>query len=273
MVKRIKKRVEKPESEEQRPAGEEPGEAPDLVQQLDELAEDEFTRYTANIFKWMVRHRTPLLGALFGSIALVGIGAFVAHRASVGAQEAAAALADATAVYAKALPDPAAGDEAPTEGREKVLDEARAAFDALIDRYGDEPIALLARLGLAGAVFELGRAADAVPHYEQVLTRTDIDPFTRAVALQAKAAALESAERTDDAMQTWQALEALDRNAYGLMARVAVGRLLEAKGDAAGARKHYEQTQKEFAEALDEPANRVYKAEIERNLARLGSDA
>jgi tetratricopeptide (TPR) repeat protein len=280
VVKRIKKRIPKQtsETEVQSPGGE------DLTQQIEELAEDDFTRYTANFFNWFVRHRTPVIAAVVVVGLAVGITALVTHLQKAGVQEASSAFQDAATAYEKAVePAPAADDEAgdkpdakkadDPKARQAHLEKARSGFEGVLKDHADRPVSALATLGLAGVESDLGKPAEAIPHYDQVLARPDLDPFTKVVVLEAKAAAQESAGKTDDAIKTWQAVEGVDKATYGLQARVNVGRLLEAKGDVEGAKKQYEQAKKDFGDVLDQATNRPFKTELERRLAKLGSDA
>lgn len=279
MVKRIKKRIPKEETPELDPAAQ--VDAPESVDaQLDDLAEDTFTQYTANVFKWVVHHRVAIIGLLVGGAVLIGALSFVSHRREAGVEQASAAFLEAATAYGKAI-EPAAPSldpekpeaKADPQARQAGLEKARAGFETVAKEHGDRPVADLAKLGLASVDFDLGKPAEALTRYDQILGRADLDPFTRVVVLQAKAAALETAGKPDDALKVWKDVEGVDKAAYGLQARVATGRILEAKGDAAGARQTYEQAQKDFADVIDQAANRPYKAEIERRLARLGSDA
>ena len=107
--------------------------------------------------------------------------------------------------------------------------------------------------------------------YDDFLGRPDTDAFARSLALQGKAAAQEQKGDIAGALETWKAVEGLDRAQYGLLSGVQVGRLLEGQGKGAEARTHYERLQKDFSAALDEMANRPLKVEIERRIAALAA--
>ena len=128
----------------------------------------------------------------------------------------------------------------------------------------------LATLGQAGAQVDLGKPKDAVALYDAVLADATTERLARATALQGKATALEAAGDAAAARAAWGELGALDPQAYGLMAGLQAGRLLEKMGKTAEARSHYEKLQKDFDAALGEFAGRAYKAEIERRLGQLG---
>jgi tetratricopeptide (TPR) repeat protein len=279
VVKRIKKRIPKEETPELDPAAQ--VDAPEnLDEQLDELAEDKFTQYTADVFKWVVRHRVAILGLLIGGAVLIAGASFVAHRREAGVEQASAAFQEAATAYGKAI-EPAAPSldperpeaKADPQARQANLEKARTGFESVVKEHGDRPVSGLATIGLASVDYDLGKPGDALARYDEILGKADLDPFTKIVVMQAKAAALETAGKPDDAIKVWKDVEAADKAVYGLQARVATGRILEAGGDAAGARQTYQQAQKDLADVIDQAANRPYKAEIERRLARLGSDA
>lgn len=280
MVKRIKKRIPKEETPAIDPAAQVDA-SENIDEQLDDLAEDKFTQYTADVFKWVVHHRVAILVVLFGGVALIGAIGFVSSRREEGVEQASAAFQEAATAYGNAIepatpsldPEKPAEPKADPQARQANLEKARTAFETVVKEHGDRPVSGLATLGLASVDFELGKPAEALSRYDQVLARSDLDPFTKAVVLQAKAAALETAGKPEDALKVWKDVEAVDKASYGLLARVATGRILEAKGDLAGARQTYQQAQKDFADVIDQAANRPHKAEIERRLGRLGSDA
>ncbi len=285
MVKRIKKRIAKQDDELE--AGEGTGEAPidaedalpagDLRAELQSLAEDDFTRKVAGGFQWIIDQRTLLIGA--GAVVAIGAIAYaLMNRTQESAtQEAAAAFYDAARTYI----DAQGGDEAVAPGvapaptlspdeRAKRVAKAEAGFASAKQAYADKKIAVLATLGQAGAQVDLGKPKDAVALYDAVLADASTERLVRATALQGKAAALEAAGDPGAARAAWSELGALDSEAYGLMAGLQAGRLLEKAGKAAEAKAHYEKLQKDFEAALSEFAGRAYKAEIERRLGQLG---
>jgi len=189
-----------------------------------------------------------------------------------GAEEASAAFQSANEIYLKAhgrTGDPA--DKAlEGEARTGQIERARDAFVAARNRHGDSPVAALARLGEAGANYDLGKYEAALKAYAAVLASPEIDPFARAVALQGKAAALESSGDDEGALKSWRSLEALDKKAYGVLSGLQVGRILEAQGKRAEAKTHYEALQKSHEEALKSLAHSRTRADIERRIERLG---
>ncbi|MCB9539650.1 MAG: tetratricopeptide repeat protein [Myxococcales bacterium] len=285
MVKRIKKRI--PKQDDELETGEGTGEgsaelddAPppgDLRAELQSLAEDDFTRKVAGGFQWMMDKRYLLVGV--GAVAIIGVFAYaMMHRTKESAtQEAAAAFYDAARTYIDAqggeeatAPGVAPAPALSAEERNKRVSKAAAGFEATKQAYGDKKIAVLATLGQAGAQVDLGKPKDAVALYDAVLADATTERLARATALQGKATALEAAGDAAAARAAWGELGALDPQAYGLMAGLQAGRLLEKMGKTAEARSHYEKLQKDFDAALGEFAGRAYKAEIERRLGQLG---
>ncbi len=278
MVKRIKKRV--PKKEEPVEAGlegeatadaEAEGEAPpvDFSAELPPVGDDKFTQKTAGMFQWLVDHRKLLLAG--AAVVAVGVGVYLfSQRHSRSATEEAAQAFQAGATpYVdahRASPESKAAD-----AKKGEIEKAAKEFENTRSRYGDRRVAALATLGLAGAKFDLGQADEAIKLYDEFLGRPDTDAFARGLALQGKAAAQEQKGDIAAAIETWKAVEGLDRAQYGLLSGVQVGRLLEGQGKGAEARTHYERLQKDFSAALDEMANRPLKGEIERRLSALAA--
>lgn len=272
MVKRIKKRIPKKEDpaegvvDEQAEADEEAAPV-DLAAELSHMGEDDFTRRTAGAFSWIMGQRKLLIAG--GVVVAAGIGAYLfsQHRSRSATEEAAAAFQAGAGPYVEAQrggPDAKAGAD-----KQGQIEKAAKEFEAAMNQYGDRRVAGLATLGLAGARFDLGQLDDAIKLYGQFLERADTDAFARSLALQGLAAAQEQKGDAAAAIETWKKVEGLDRDTYGLLAGSQVGRILEAQSKGSEARTHYERLQKEYATALDEPANRQVKAELERRIAAL----
>lgn len=285
MVKRIKKRIPKQEDPAEEVEGLEDGSAgaidvaaddgfddedaapKDIRAQLTEMADDEFTRKTASVFSWIIEKKTILIGLTVVALAGIGVYMFTQRNKNAAAEEAAAAFQAGADPYVEAARQ---ADEA--DKRTANIDKAATAFEAARTQYTDRRVSALATLGLAGARFDQGKAADAQGLYDEFLGRPDTDPFAKAIALQGKAVSLEEKGDLKGAAEAWKAIEGLSRDAYGLLANVQIGRLLESQGKAAEAKTHYTQIQKDFAEALEELPNRSLKAEVERRLAALAGN-
>jgi predicted negative regulator of RcsB-dependent stress response len=242
------------------PSDAEPG---DIRTQLAEMADDEFTRKTASAFSWIIEKKTVLIS--LAVIGLVGVGIYMFTQSSktAAAEEAAAAFQNGADPYVES----SAGDDAAK--RKEQIDKAVTAFETTRAQYKDRRISTLATLGLAGARFDQGKNDDAKTLYDEFLGRPDTDPFAKAIALQGKAVALEDKGDHQGAVDAWKAVEGLSRDAYGLMANVQIGRLLEASGKNDAAKAHYTKVQTDYSKALEELSNRALKAQIDRRLAVL----
>ncbi|MCA9527287.1 MAG: tetratricopeptide repeat protein [Myxococcales bacterium] len=274
MVKRIRKRIPKAEAPEGVTEGAEEleeavEEAPpaDLAAELDAMGEDGFTRRTAGLFKWVVEKRKLLLGGLVVVAGGAAAYAYSQRHSAAAAEEASAAFQAGAGPYVEAH---RAGPDAKGADEKKVsIEKAAREFESARSAYGERRVAALATLGLASAKFDLGQLDEAIKLYDDFLGRPDTDPFAKALALQGKAAAQEQKGDLPGAIATWKLVEGLDRDAYGLMAGVSVGRLMEAQGKGGEARAHYEKLQKDYSAALEDLPNRPVKVELERRLSAL----
>ena len=283
MVKRIKKRIPKQDAADGEFDGEAlasdgvdididagafddgvPDEAPNIRAQLEDMADDEFTRKTASIFGWIIEKKTVLIGIAAVIVVGVGIYMFTQSSKSAAAEEAAAAFQVGADPYVEAS---RTADDA--EKRKASIAKAAGAFETARTQYKDRRISALATLGLAGANFDQGKAGEAQTLYTEFLARPDTDPFAKAIALQGKAVALEQKGDLGGAAEAWKAMEGLSSDAYGLLANVQIGRLLEAQGKGDAAKAHYTKVQADYAKSLEELPNRGMKAQIERRLTAL----
>ncbi len=283
MVKRIKKRVTKqPEETEAEVGGlDEQGaddasaapSASSFRAELESLGEDEFTRRVAGGVSWIVDNRGLIItGVVLAAAAVIAIVVFQGQKRS-GSEEASTAFYDAAETYGEAHARPAPGSTEPTltpEQRKAQVEKAQQGFARTRTTYGETPVAALAALGEATTQLELGDAAAAAKLYDAALGDTDLEPFAKAIALQGKAAALEQTGDLAGAVETWKALEGLNRDAYGLLAGMQMGRLYEAQGKGGEAKALYERVKTDHAASLDELPNRGLKAELDKRLARLG---
>ena len=239
------------------------GEAPNIRAQLEDMADDTFTRKTASVFGWIIEKKSLLIGV--GVVLVVGVGIYMFTQRSqtAAAEEAAAAFQVGADPYVEA----SRTDDA--DKRTADIAKAAGAFETARSQYKDRRISALATLGLAGASFDQGKAAEAETLYGEFLARPDTDPFAKAIALQGKAVALEQKGDLPGAVEAWKAMETQDRDAFGLIANVQVGRLLEAQGKGDAAKAHYTKVQADYAKSLEDLPNRSMKAQIERRLTAL----
>lgn len=278
MVKRIKKRVVRNEDtpETEAPTGDDLPDLPEeagIRAELDALAQDDFTRQVAGGFAWVIDNRGLMLaGVALAAAAAIAIFVFQNSR-QASIEEAAAAFIDAAETYQETVERPAPGSEAKplTDAEKKTrVEKAQQAFARVQGAYGDSPVSALAALGEANAQLDLGDADGALALFDKALARPELEPLAKAVALQGKAAALESKGDVAGALEAWRAVEGIDKKALGLMAGMQMGRLLESSGKADEARQLYERLQTDYQADLAQLANRALKADLERRLAQLG---
>ncbi len=279
MVKRIRKRIPKaseaptPEEAEAEAAAEEAAASGGLRAELAHLSDDEFTARTAQGLQWLLDNG-KLVGAVVGAALVAMIAVYVMQRQkTAAAEEAAAAFNEASETYLTAYGWTSVPGETKTltpEEKKAQIEKAQRRFADTETAFAERPVSILAAMGKAGAAFDLGKVDEALAGYDKILARTDLDPFARVIALQGRAAALESNEKLGDAIEAWRKVESLDAKAYGLMANLNVGRLLVASGKKGEAKALYEKLKKEHAEELGKFANRQAKTDIEKRLAALG---
>ncbi len=285
MVKRIRKRVSK--SDNTAPEGTDEvvdGGSPEVPEapadpgagfraELESLGEDEFTRTVAGGVSWLVDNRGIIIAGL-GIAAAVVIAIIVMQgQKTSGSEEAATAFGDAAETYVETVRPPAPGSDEKAlsaDERKARVEKAGQAFARTAQAYADQPISRLSALGEAGTRMDLGDADAALALYEKALAGPDLTPMVEALALQGKAAALEGKGDLDGAIAAWKAVEGVDREAFGLIAGMQTGRLLEAQGKDAEAKAVYEQVQADHAASLEQLANRALKADLERRIAQLG---
>ncbi|MCA9546776.1 MAG: tetratricopeptide repeat protein [Myxococcales bacterium] len=283
MVKRIKKRIpkaEEPELELEDGAGE-PGtgepaaiefeaEPQSLGEQIEAMAEDEFTEKTAGLFKWIIEN-----GKVLAAVGIIAVGAGIAYnvmQSSGHSKNAEASAAFFGAAEAQAKASPIAAGEAPSADERKAqLEKARQLYQSTQTSYSDRKVAALAGFGLAGVQAGLGDQDAALKGFDAFLGQAEVDPFAKIVAMQAKATAQENKKDFAGAIATWEAVKAADAKAYGLLAGLEIGRLQEQQSKPDAARKTYEALKKDHAEELEGMAGRAYKAELDKRLGRLGS--
>ena len=277
MVKRIRKRVAKKDTEstdveETLPEGE--GGATGLRAELGTLGEDDFTRRIAGGFGWILDNRGLLIGA---SVALIIVATAVTIMGSQDRSakaEAASSFHMAASGYADVvLPStPAQADPANAEDpaeRAKKLEKALRSFGTTSTTYPESPIAALAQLGEAGANADLGKHDEALKLYDAALNTQGIDSMSKLIALQAKATVLENKGDNAGALAAWKTVGDLDTQAFGVMAGLQRGRILEATGKKGEALTLYQAIEKDHEKALEELSAREYRSELDKRLARL----
>lgn len=280
MVKRIKKRVAKENTPDEELELEQPeipevpeapeGTAEQLQAAFEEVADDDFTRKTAHLFQWLISKRLALGGLVVIAGVAVAAMFYTNGQKREAAEAASTALAEASETYIDSLPDaPTPGGFAADDSaaRKKKLAAARAAFKAAAEAHPDSKILGFAQIGAAGAAFDEGDLDAAMAGFDKALA-TDLDSIARVVALQGKAAALESKGDKKAALAEWKTVEKVGP-IFGLQARLQQGRLLESLGQKKAARTLYEATQKDFAKQLESFGNIRMKGQLQQRLSTL----
>ena len=281
MVKRIRKRVQKDENtnpEESAVDAREEGQPLSFGEQLDELSGDGVTSAIASSVKVVAENRGVVITAavlLIGSF--VGV-YFMQSNRDAGAAVAAAAFHDGAEAFEKVVAPESSDPKTPPkalegEARSAQLTKAQKAFSATQTTYSTNAISTLAALGEAGTQLELGATDKALALYGKVTEAGGTELFVKAIAVQGQAVAHERKGDSKAALASWKTLEELNSAAFGLLAGMQQGRILESSGDLKGARDLYSKLKTAHSADLDKFAFRETKSRIERSLARLGTDA
>ena len=278
MVKRIRKRVSKKESESTDAADEvlNPEDAPTgLRAELASYGEDNFTRQIAGSLGWMLDNRGILItGTALAAVAVIAVTVMNSQERSAKAEAASSFHLAANGYSEIVLPTSAnPGEDAKKDDsaeRTKKLEKALRDFSQTRATYGSNPIVTLAELGEAGTSADLGKHDEAIKLYDAALNRQGIDSMTKLIALQGKASALENKGDSTGALAAWKTVGDLDTQAFGVLAGLQQGRILEATGKGDEAHTLYKAIEKDHAKALEEMSNREYRAELDKRLSRLG---
>jgi len=278
VVKRIRKRVSKKESESTDAADEvlNPEDAPTgLRAELASYGEDNFTRQIAGSLGWMLDNRGILItGTALAAVAVIAVTVMNSQERSAKAEAASSFHLAANGYSEIVLPTSAnPGEDAKKDDsaeRTKKLEKALRDFSQTRATYGSNPIVTLAELGEAGTSADLGKHDEAIKLYDAALNRQGIDSMTKLIALQGKASALENKGDSTGALAAWKTVGDLDTQAFGVLAGLQQGRILEATGKGDEAHTLYKAIEKDHAKALEEMSNREYRAELDKRLSRLG---
>jgi tetratricopeptide (TPR) repeat protein len=121
---------------------------------------------------------------------------------------------------------------------EARLEAARLGYEKVAAQRAGSPAAGLAKLGLAGVLYDQGKYEESRKLYEEVSSSelAKLDPESKGRSIEGMALCLEAKGDQDAALKRFGELENLDVPGFRELALYHQGRLLHAKGDDAGAK-------------------------------------
>jgi tetratricopeptide (TPR) repeat protein len=212
-----------------------------------ERVDDAFSRAADTSFKWLKEHFNVVQWLIVGSVATwIGYQIY-----SWRSDKAAAKVADALALAIEAEQGKvgAADDEGKRNPREEL--DTRRAFATEADRLkaaeeayrkltgGGSAAGGLAKLGLAGVLYDQGKHDEAQKLYSEVLGSelSKLDPDARGRSLEGLGICLEAKGDRDAALKKFGELENADISGFKELALYHQGRILHAKGDDTAAKE------------------------------------
>jgi tetratricopeptide (TPR) repeat protein len=239
------------------------------------LKEDKLA-HTLRVAREFVEPRQSMVKKV-GIAALVLLAVFVAfgvwreRNNSQGQQQLAEAM---VALNAAVVPVGVAGDEgvpaaASLEAtgtfatEEAKLQAALPKLKAAADAYPGSPAGIQARYHMAGALAALGRHAQAVTTFDEVITRAGASSLYGQMALLGKADAQSRAGQLDAAIETWKGLVANNADEFPVDAvLMQLARAYVQKGNR-------EEARKTFTEIVDKHPQSPYTEEARSELENL----
>jgi predicted negative regulator of RcsB-dependent stress response len=209
--------------------------------------EDEFVSFWHRLYEQMQgSFRAIAIGLVSAALVIVGSSAWSHHSQRVQS-DASATLSRAMKMYTTDLvPDDEAGKKAQAEDdipRFKTADERRKAtlaeLDQVLSKFGGTGAAREAELVRASVIYDGEQYEEAIKAYGDFLAKTDSDNRLRFLAREGRGYAYEATGKLDLALDEFRKLETEASDIYGDRAQYHQGRILEKKGDKAGAEKMY----------------------------------
>ena len=234
--------------------------------------EDEFVTFWHHVYEWMRGSTQPILiGLAVAAVVILGSSLWSNHTQK-GQAEATRMLSQAMRTYATDLStddDMAkklmAEDDVP---RFKTAEERRKATLELLaqvqSKFGGTGAAREAQLVRAGVLFDGGQYDDAIQTYGDFLAQTDSDNRMRMLAREGRGYAFEAKNQLDQALDEYRKLESEAGDVYKDRAQYHQARILEKKGDKAGAEKMYKAI-------LEKNPQTALRDDISNRLAALGA--
>jgi tetratricopeptide (TPR) repeat protein len=244
-----------------------------------ERVDDAFTRASDRGFRWIKEHFNAAQFLIVAGIAAyVGMQIYAWRTDKTGAKVSdLLALAVAADLGKTGSPD----DEGKRDARGNIdarrvfatnearLAAAREGYEKVAAERPGTPAAGLARLGLAGILYDQAKVDEARKLYEAVLGSeiAKLDPESKGRSLEGIGLCLEAKGDRDGALKRFGELENAEISGFRELALYHQGRLLHAKGDDAAAveklKKVVDKLGKEKKGPTDPPS---YLAEVARQL-------
>lgn len=208
---------------------------------------DKFVTRSAAAFTWLMDRRKPFGIAAVTLVVAIVAGIAVSSLLNSRRAEAAALLADgfeaelAPVVPAAERPADLAKknpDLLLFETNQARTEETKRRFEKAASDLDGKPAGAIARLGLAGALMDLGAFDKAAAEFEAFLAAPgDGAGWLKANALEGLGQALEAQGKLDEAKKRFAELGALGAGDLSAIGKVHEARIAIAKGDKDGARE------------------------------------
>ena len=208
---------------------------------------DEFMEVGGTVVDWVVGNGKPV-GAVVGGLLVALLIWGVYQKLDLGTREDASAVLYAAS---KQLPDTGGVGESPLSALEPEdlnakIDVAVAALDDVVAQFDGTPQAQIARIEAGSALYRSGRFEEALPYFEGAASDGGtIGTF----ASSSKGATLESLERLDDALASYDAVRARTSGALKEQATIDMARVFESKGEFGKARDLYTSFETDFPDS------------------------
>jgi tetratricopeptide (TPR) repeat protein len=211
-----------------------------------ERVDDALTRATDSSFRWIKSHFNVVQWLVVAGVAVWVGGQIYSWRSDKTSAKASDALAEAVNADLGRV----GGTEDDPESRstdtrrsfstaEEQVTTTKAAYERVIaDRPSSNSVDM-ARLGLAGVLYDQGKYDEAKSLYDQVASSelARLDPDAKGRALEGSGLSLEGKGDRDAALKRFGELENLDVAGFRELALFHQARLLHAKGDDDGAKE------------------------------------